>query len=112
MEGIFLKWLILTVSIIFSAYFIRGIEVSNFFAAIFAAAILGLLNTFLRPLLIVLTFPITLVTFGLFALVINALMLIMASGLIPGFHVYGFWPALFGSLLISITNWFLSSLFR
>lgn len=112
MRGLFLKWLVLTVSILFSAYIIGGIEVTSFFSAFFAAAILGILNTFFRPILIVLTLPINLLTFGLFTFVINALILKMASGVIPGFYVHGFWAAVFGSLVISIVNWFLSSFFR
>jgi putative membrane protein len=112
MKGLFLKWLLLSVSVLLSAYIIEGIVVSSVLSAFFAAAILGILNTFLRPVLIIFTLPINIITFGLFTLVINALMLKMASGLIPGFHVYGFWAAVFGALVISLVNWLLNSLFR
>ena len=109
MNGIFLRWLILTVAIIVTSYLLSGIQVSGFFPAFFAAAILGILNAFFRPLLLLLTLPLNILTLGLFTFVINAIMLMMASGIIPGFDVYGFWPAVFGSLLISIISWLLTS---
>ena len=109
MKGIFLRWLILTVAIIVTAYLSSGIHVSGFFSAFFAAAILGILNAFFRPLLLLLTLPLNILTLGLFTFVINAIMLMMASGVIPGFEVHGFWSAVFGSLLISIISWFLTS---
>jgi len=109
MKGIFLRWLILTAAIIITAYLSGGIYVSGFFSAFFAAAILGILNAFFRPLLLLLTLPLNVLTLGLFTFVINAIMLMMASGLIPGFEVHGFWSAVFGSLLISIISWFLTS---
>ncbi|MCE5244633.1 MAG: phage holin family protein [Syntrophobacteraceae bacterium] len=109
MRGLFIRWLVLTFSIAAASYLISGIYVSGFFSAFFTAALLGVLNTFLRPVLIILTLPINILSFGLFTFVINALLLMMASGVIPGFHVYGFWSAVFGSLVISIVNWLLNS---
>lgn len=109
MNGIFLRWLILTVAIIVTSYLLGGIHVSSFFSAFFAAAILGILNAFFRPLLLLLTLPLNILTLGLFTFVINAIMLMMASGIISGFAVHGFWSAVFGSLLISIISWFLTS---
>jgi len=109
MKGIFLRWLILTVAIIVTAYLSSGIHVSGFFSAFFAAAILGILNAFFRPLLLLLTLPLNILTLGLFTFVINAIMLMMASGMISGFEVHGFWSAVFGSLLISIISWLLTS---
>ena len=109
MRGIFLRWLILTVAIIFTSYLSGGIHVSGFFSAFFAADILGILNAFFRPLLLLLTLPLNILTLGLFTFVINAIMLMMASGVIPGFEVHGFWSAVFGSLLISIISWLLTS---
>lgn len=109
MKGLFLRWLILTIAIILASYILAGIQVSGFFSAFFAAAILGVLNAFFRPILLILTLPINVLTLGLFTFVINALMLKMASGVIPGFHVYGFGTAILGSLIISILNWLLSS---
>ena len=109
MKGIFIRWLILTCAIIVASYLLDGIRVSGFFSAFFAAAMLGILNAFFRPIAIILTLPINILSLGLFTFVINALMLKMASGVIPGFDVYGFWSAIFGSLLISLVSWLLSS---
>lgn len=109
MNGIFIRWLILTFSIIVSAYLLEGIQVSGFISAFFAAAILGILNAFFRPILFILTLPINILSLGFFTFVINAAMLLMVSGVIPGFDVNGFWPAVFGSLLISLVSWALTS---
>jgi len=109
MNGIFLRWLILTVAIIVTSYLLGGIQVGGFFPAFFAAAILGILNAFFRPLLLLLTLPLNILTLGLFTFVINAIMLMMASGVISGFEVHGFWSAVLGSLLISLISWLLTS---
>ena len=109
MRGIFIRWLILTVAIIIASYLLDGISVSGFFSAFFTAAMLGILNAFFRPILFILTLPINIMTLGLFTFVINAIMLMMASGVISGFEVSGFWSAVFGSLLISIVSWILTS---
>jgi len=109
MKGIFLRWLILTFAIIATSYLIDGIQVSGFLSAFFAAAILGILNAFFRPILLILTLPVNILSLGLFTFVINALMLLMVSGVISGFKVYGFWSAVFGSLLISLVSWLLTS---
>lgn len=110
MKGLFIRWLILTLSILAAAYLLQGIEVSSFFSALFAAAVLGVLNAFFRPVLLLLTLPLNLLTLGLFTFVVNALMLLMTSGVIGGFHVQGFWSAVFGSLIISLVSWLLTSL--
>jgi putative membrane protein len=107
--GLLIRWLILTGSIILSSYMIEGIEIKGFFSALFAAAALGILNALFRPILIILTLPINILTLGLFTFLINALMLKMASGVIPGFEVHGFWTAIFGSLIISFVSWLLNS---
>jgi putative membrane protein len=109
MRGIFIRWLILTVAIIIASYLLEGICVSGFFSAFFAAAMLGILNAFFRPIIFILTLPINIMTLGLFTFVINAIMLMMASGVISGFEVSGFWSAVFGSLSISIVSWILTS---
>lgn len=109
MNVLFVRWLILTVAIIFAAYTLDGIWVSGFFSALFTAAILGILNVFFRPILLILTLPINIISLGLFTFVINALMLLMASGVIPGFKVFSFGSALLGSLVISIVSWVLNS---
>lgn len=109
MNGIIVRWLTLTGAIIVTSYLLDGIQVSGFFSALSAAAILGILNAFFRPIALLLTLPINIMSLGLFTFVINAVMLKMASGVIPGFDVYGFWPAVFGSLLISLVSWLLNS---
>ena len=109
MKGIVIRWLILTAAIMFASYILDGIQVKGFFTALFAAAILGILNAFFRPILIILTLPINILSLGVFTFIINAMLLKMASGVISGFQVYGFWSAVFGSLLISLVSWALSS---
>ncbi|MGD8981212.1 MAG: phage holin family protein [Desulfobacterales bacterium] len=109
MRGLFLRWLILTFSIIATSYLIDGIQVSGFLSAFSAAAILGILNAFFRPILLILTLPVNILSLGLFTFVINAIVLMMVSGVISGFEVYGFWSAMFGSLLISLVSWLLTS---
>jgi len=107
--GLLVRWLILTAAITVAAYLISGIQVSGFFSAFFAAAVLGVLNVFFRPVLLILTLPINVLTLGLFTFVINAVLLKMASGVISGFEVHGFWSAVWGALIISVVNWLLSS---
>ena len=109
MNGIFIRWLTLTGAIVVTAYLFDGIQVNSFFSAFLAAAILGILNAIFRPIALLITLPINILTIGLFTFVINAMMLKMVSGIIPGFNVYGFWPAVFGSLMISIISWLLNS---
>ena len=107
--GLLVRWLILTVAIIIASYLIQGIEVNGFLSAFFAAAILGVLNVFFRPILLILTLPINILTLGFFTFIINAVLLKMASGVISGFVVHGFWSAVFGGLIISVVSWLLNS---
>ena len=109
MNGVLIRWLVLTISIILTSYLVDGIYVESFFSALFAALVLGILNALFRPVLLVITLPINILTLGLFTFVINALLLKMVSGVVPGFYVYGFWSAVFGSLIISLVSWLLSS---
>ncbi len=109
MKGILLRWLILMCAILITSYMMEGIRVSGFVSAFFAAAMLSILNAVFRPILFILTLPINILSIGLFTFAINAIMLLMASGLIAGFEVDGFWTAVFGSLLISIVSWLLNS---
>lgn len=112
MKFLIIRWLILTFAITIASYLIEGIRISGFFSAVFTAALLGILNTFLRPILLILTLPFNVLTLGLFTFVINAFLLMMASGVIPGFEVSGFFPAILGALIISIINWILNTLIR
>lgn len=109
MHGFFIRWLILTTSIIITSYLIDGIHVAGFFSAFFASALLGILNAFFRPILFILTLPITILTLGLFTFVVNAIMLLIVSGMVSGFQVDGLWSAIWGSIFISIVSWLLTS---
>lgn len=109
MRGIALRWLTLTGAVLMASYLLDGIQVRSFFSAIGAAAILGILNAFFRPIALLLTLPINILTLGLFTFVINAVMLKMASGVIAGFDVHGFWTAVFGALIISVVSWALNT---
>ena len=96
------KWLLSAAALLLVAYIYPGVAVKSFGAALVAAFVLGLLNTVVRPVLVVLTLPVTLVTLGLFMFVINALMFWAAASLLDGFHVIGFLAALLGSLIYSV----------
>lgn len=109
MSGLFLRWIILSTAIMVSAYLFPGVDVDGFGTALFAALVLGILNAFFRPILIILTLPINILTLGLFTFIINAFLLMMTSGVIGGLHVSGFGAALLGSLIISLVSWGLSS---
>lgn len=109
MRGIALRWLTLTGAILLASYLIDGIHVTGFMSALGAAAILGILNAFFRPIALILTLPINILSLGLFTFVINAVMLKMASSVIEGFRVEGFWTAIFGSLIISLVSWGLNT---
>jgi putative membrane protein len=99
---ILLKWLLLSAALMLVSQWDTGVVVKNYTSAMIAAVVLGLLNAFVRPLLILLTLPVTLLTMGLFLFVINALTFQMASYLLDGFQVAGFWAALLGSVLYSL----------
>jgi putative membrane protein len=100
--GFILRLFFTWIAIIIASYVLKGIHVSDFVSALIAAAVLALLNTFVKPLLVILTIPITLLTLGLFLLVINALIVMMGAKLVPGFTVDSFWWALGFSLLVSL----------
>ena len=97
------------VTILIIAYLFPSlVRVDSWVSALGAAFLLGIVNAIIRPIFILLTLPLTLVTLGLFLLVINALMLWLVAGLVGGFHVNGFWGAFFGSILISLISWIFS----
>lgn len=96
------KWLLSAAALLFVAYVYAGVEVRSFGSALIAALVIGLLNSVLRPILVVLTLPVTVVTLGLFLFVINALMFWAAASVLDGFHVQGFVAALIGSLIYSV----------
>ncbi|MBK6594436.1 MAG: phage holin family protein [Burkholderiales bacterium] len=96
------KWLLSAAALLAVAYLYSGVEIKSFTSALIAAFVVGLLNSVLRPILVILTLPVTVVTLGLFLFVINALMFWSAAGLLPGFNVTGFGAALIGSLIYSV----------
>ena len=105
-----LAWLINTAALLALPYLMSSIRVDSFAAALIAALVLGLINTFIRPILILLTLPATLLTLGLFIFVINGLLFWAVGSWVEGFHVAGFWSAIFGAILYSIISWALSVL--
>ena len=105
-----LVWILNAVTLLIVAYVLPGIVVSSFWSAMLAAAVLGLINMLVKPIFILLTWPITIVTLGLFLLVINALMFWLAGSILKGFQVNGFWWAVGGALFYSVISGFLTSL--
>ncbi|WP_133700480.1 phage holin family protein [Roseateles toxinivorans] len=99
---IIVRWLLLAAALLLVAHLYSGVHVTSFGAAMIAALVLGLLNTLLRPVLVLLTLPVTVITLGLFLFVINALMFWAAANLLDGFAVAGFSAALIGSLIYSL----------
>ena len=110
MTHILVSWIVTTLAILVVTYVLPGVRVSSLGAAVVAAAILGILNALVRPILIILTLPLTIVTLGLFLFVINALMFQLAGSLVSGFHVDSFWSALLGSLIVSIISYIMLSI--
>jgi putative membrane protein len=107
-----IQLIISTLAVLISAYLLPGVEIvgNSFFTALIVAAVLSFLNGVVKPIMIVLTIPITVVTLGFFLLVINALMILLASKLVEGFHVNGFWWALLFSFILSIVTSILESI--
>ena len=104
MPGFVIRWVINAVALLLISQVIRGIEVDGIVAALAAAAVLGIFNAVLRPVLLILTLPLTIVTLGLFALVLNGFMLYLVGSLVKGFSVHGFWAAVFGAILLSLVS--------
>jgi putative membrane protein len=99
--------LLSAVAVLVGSYLLPGIEIDSFWVAIIVAIVISLINTFVKPILIVLTIPVTFLTFGLFLFVIDAIVILLAGNLISGFKVDGFWPALVFSIVLSILTWIL-----
>lgn len=106
--GLLLKWLIMAASIIIAAYFIPGVRVGSFFSALWVALFLGVVNILVRPVLILITLPINILTLGLFTFVINAVLILLASSVIKGFEVADFWWALLYSIVLSAVNYIIN----
>jgi putative membrane protein len=110
MMRILLVWLMNALALIAVAYLVPSITVRSFTAALVAALLLGLVNAVVRPILIVLTLPATILTLGLFIFVLNGLLFWFVGSFVRGFEVQGFWAGLIGSILFSIVSWMLSAL--
>lgn len=103
-------WLINGLALLALPYLIHSVTISSFGTALIVAVVLGLVNTVIRPILIVLTLPVTVLSLGLFILVINGFMFWAVAYFVDGFHVAGFWAAVGGALLYSVISWTLSTL--
>ena len=108
MKGFLVRWLVNALALVVVVYTIRGIEVESLFATVVAALILGIINTFFRPLIIVLTVPFSIATFGGFILVINGFLLWMVSKIVRGFTIQTFWAAFWGALVFSLVSYLLN----
>ena len=104
MLNLLVNWLVATVAVWITAYLIPGVILSGFVAALVAALVLGIINAFLRPLIIVLTLPLNILTLGLLTFIINAALVLLTSAIVPGFDVVNFWWALLFSLVLTLVN--------
>lgn len=105
MLTLLLVWLINALCLLAVAHLVPGVHVVNFTSALIAALVLGLINTFIKPVLSLLTLPVTILSLGLFSFVLNALMFGLAAYFLSGFNVDGFWAALFGALVFGLLSW-------
>jgi len=110
--GFLLQWVVSGLAIIITAYLLPGVAVDGFMAALVTALILGLINAVIRPILLLLTLPLNVLTLGLFTLIINALLVMLAAAIVPGFAVQGFWWALLFGIVLAIVNAALSPLWK
>jgi putative membrane protein len=106
------RWAVTTIAVMVASSVIRGIRYDTVAALIGASLLLGVLNAFVRPFLLILSVPLILVTLGFFILILNALLLLVVPSIVVGFHVDGFWSAFWGAIIISIISWILSAFFR
>jgi putative membrane protein len=106
------RWIATTVAVMVAASIIHGIRYDTTGSLIGAALLLGILNAFVRPILLILSAPLILLTLGFFVLVVNSLMLLLVPSVVSGFHVDRFWSAFWGAIIISIISWMLSAFFR
>jgi putative membrane protein len=105
-----LTWLINALALLAIKYILPSITVDSFVTALIVALVLGLINTLIRPIFVILTLPVTILTLGLFIFVINGLLFWAVGSFVPGFHVDGFWAGVFGAIIYSIISWALSAL--
>lgn len=107
--SLIVRWMLNAIALLLAAYFVPGFHVQSFYAALIAALILGLVNALIRPVVVILTLPVTIVTLGLFLFVVNALMILLVSTIVKGITVDGFIPALMAAVFLWVvgmgTNW-------
>lgn len=108
--NLLVKLLLNSLSVLIAAYILPGVKVDGYFTALVVAVILGIVNTVVKPILLLVTLPINILTLGLFTFVINALLILLVGSIVPGFTVAGFWVALLFSLVLSLINSFLQTL--
>jgi putative membrane protein len=106
------RWAVTTIAVMVASSVIRGIRYDTIAALIGAALLLGILNAFVRPFLLIISVPLILLTLGLFILVLNGLLLLLVPHVVVGFHVDSFWSAFWGAIVISLVSWLLSAFFR
>lgn len=109
MPGILIRWIVTTLTILMIPNLISGIQVAGLGSALAAAAIIGVLNAVVRPVLIILTLPLTIVTLGVFILIINALLFELAGWMVSGIQIDSFWSAFLASLIVSLVSWIMNS---
>jgi putative membrane protein len=112
MKGVLIKWAINSLAVLIVAHIVKGIEVSSLLVVVVVAFVLGIINVFVRPLLILITLPFNILTLGLFTLFINGFLFFLVSRIVKGFTITGFWPAFFGALLFSAISFFLNLLVK
>ena len=105
-----LTWLINALALLALKYIMPSITVDSFITALIVAVVLGFINTLIRPIFVILTLPVTILTLGLFIFVINGLLFWAVGSFVPGFHVDGFWSGVFGAIIYSVISWALSAL--
>jgi len=107
--NILIGWILSALAVLVAAYILPGVHVASFTIALVAALVLGIINAVLKPILILLTLPINILTLGIFTFVINALLILLTARIVPGFEVNGFWWAIILSIVLAIINFFLHS---
>lgn len=109
---ILINWLVSALAIMVGAYILPGVKIESFITALLIAVVLGIINAIIKPILVILTLPINILTLGLFTLVINALLIMLCAWIVPGFSVAGFWWALLFGLVLSVIQFFISIIFK
>lgn len=110
--SLLIRWLINALTLLGIAYYLPGVVVSGFYAALITALILGLVNAVIKPIIVFLTLPLNILTLGLFTFIINALLFWFVSTFVKGFDVAGFWPAFWGALIMTVVGWIINGLLK